>query len=186
MVMSRSHKLKGRTTDEAFQTLQEQCFLQERGAPVGADLSTYITHWWKGRERKNIKGLLETYTWGTELLKQLPFFNRLSNERLKCSTQLGFIMLLNLYRDTLTKDTKIRLTVKNGGERNAAAPPALLLQVSSRATGWFQMVDGNLFGLHNFTACQNVHRVRNWILYSARSAVFATRLDGWGSEPDAE
>ena len=30
-VMSQSHGIKGRTTDEAF---QEQCFLWERGAPV--------------------------------------------------------------------------------------------------------------------------------------------------------
>lgn len=32
VVMSRSHGIKGRTTDEAFQALQEQ-----RGAPVGTD-----------------------------------------------------------------------------------------------------------------------------------------------------
>ena len=32
--MSQSHIIKGRTTEEAF---QEQCFLWERGASVGAD-----------------------------------------------------------------------------------------------------------------------------------------------------
>ena len=33
--MSQSHRIKGGTTDEVF---QEQCFVWERGASVGADL----------------------------------------------------------------------------------------------------------------------------------------------------
>ena len=36
--MSQSHGIKGGTTDEVF---QEQCFLQERGAFVGADFAFF-------------------------------------------------------------------------------------------------------------------------------------------------
>ena len=37
-VMSQSNGIKGGTTDEVF---QEQCFLWERGAPVGLDLGLF-------------------------------------------------------------------------------------------------------------------------------------------------
>lgn len=37
--MSRSNGIKGGTIDEAFRALQQQCFLQERQAPVGADFA---------------------------------------------------------------------------------------------------------------------------------------------------
>ena len=39
-MMSQSHRIKGGTTDEAF---QEQCFLTERGASVGEDFITLLT-----------------------------------------------------------------------------------------------------------------------------------------------
>ena len=37
-VMSQSHRVRGETTDEAF---QEQCFLWERGASVGAEFGLF-------------------------------------------------------------------------------------------------------------------------------------------------
>ena len=54
--MSQSHNIKGGTTDEAF---EEQCFLWERGAAVGADFHLFnfqdilhaqehFKHWRKG------------------------------------------------------------------------------------------------------------------------------------------
>ena len=36
--MSQNHRIKGKTTDEAF---QEQCFLWERGASVGAGFDLF-------------------------------------------------------------------------------------------------------------------------------------------------
>lgn len=59
IVMSKSHRIKGGTTDEAF---QKQCFLWERGATVGADfellyiqyLHKNLYNTLKGRE-KNVK-----------------------------------------------------------------------------------------------------------------------------------
>ena len=36
--MSQSHRIKGGTADEAF---QEQCFLWDRGAPVGVDFDLF-------------------------------------------------------------------------------------------------------------------------------------------------
>ena len=40
-MVSGSHRIKGETTDEAFKVLQEQCFLWERGASVGADFDLF-------------------------------------------------------------------------------------------------------------------------------------------------
>lgn len=45
-MMSQSHKIKGRATEEAF---REQCFLWERGAAVGVDCDLF-----------NIQDLLHT------------------------------------------------------------------------------------------------------------------------------
>ena len=40
-VMSQSNRIEGGTADEAF---QDQCFLWERGASVGADLDLFNFH----------------------------------------------------------------------------------------------------------------------------------------------
>ena len=72
-----------------------------------------------------------------------------------------------LVRYRFTKETVLELnrktgpTVKHGSDRNAAAPPMLQLLVALRfyATGCFQRVDGDLFGLHNSTVRRIVSRV---------------------------
>ena len=41
--MSQSQGIEGGTTDKAFQTLPEQCFLWERGADVAQDKTEFDT-----------------------------------------------------------------------------------------------------------------------------------------------
>ncbi len=77
-----------------------------------------------------------------------------------------------MLRYWFTKETvfelnrKIRTTVKHDSDRNAAVPPVLQLLVALRfyATGCFQRVDGDLFGLHNSTVCRIVSRVSRAIV----------------------
>ncbi len=72
-----------------------------------------------------------------------------------------------LSRYQFTKDTVIELnrkigpTVRHSSGRNAAVPPMLQVLVALRfyATGCFQRVDGDLFGIHNSTVCRIVRRV---------------------------
>ena len=52
-VMSQSHRIKGGTTDEVFKALQEQCFLWERGAPVG--LCRFQEFTWNTEGKKETK-----------------------------------------------------------------------------------------------------------------------------------
>ena len=40
-VMSRSHRIKGGTSDKVFQAHRKQCFLCERGAPISADFDLF-------------------------------------------------------------------------------------------------------------------------------------------------
>ena len=56
---------------------------------------------------------------------------------------------------------KVGPAIKHGSERNFAVPPLLQLLVALRfyATGCFQMVDGDLFGVHKSTVCRIVSRV---------------------------
>ena len=57
-VMSQSHGIKGRTTDEVFQALQGQDFQWETGAPVGTNLEpfTFLAQWvhFKNRKRQHL------------------------------------------------------------------------------------------------------------------------------------
>ena len=72
-----------------------------------------------------------------------------------------------LQRYRFTKESVIYLSgrigpaIKHRSERNAAVPPLLQLLVALRfyATGCFQMVDGDLFGVHKSTVCRIVKRV---------------------------
>ena len=50
IVMSQSHKLKGKTTDEVF---EGQCFLQDRRAPVGSDLDFFNHLLYEGNTKTN-------------------------------------------------------------------------------------------------------------------------------------
>ena len=56
---------------------------------------------------------------------------------------------------------KVGPAIKHGSERNFAVPPLLQLLVALQfyATGCFQMVDGDLFGVHKSTVCRIVSRV---------------------------
>ena len=56
---------------------------------------------------------------------------------------------------------KVGPAIKHGSERNFAVPPLLQLLEALRfyAAGWFQMVDGHLFGVHKSTVCRIVSRV---------------------------
>ena len=53
--MSQRHGIEDGTTDEAFQALQEQCFLWERGAPVGTFKNFYIHLYDTVKERERNK-----------------------------------------------------------------------------------------------------------------------------------
>ncbi len=57
-------------------------------------------------------------------------------------------------------------TVKHGSDRNAAVPPVhqLMVALTFYATGCFQTLDGDLFGLHNSTVCRIVSRVSRAIV----------------------
>ncbi|XP_016300735.1 putative nuclease HARBI1 [Sinocyclocheilus anshuiensis] len=56
---------------------------------------------------------------------------------------------------------KIEPAIRHGSDRNAAIPPMLQLLTALRfyATGCFQMVDGDLFGVHKSTVSRIVGRV---------------------------
>ncbi|KAK6312793.1 hypothetical protein J4Q44_G00161400 [Coregonus suidteri] len=59
-------------------------------------------------------------------------------------------------------ERKVGPSIKHGSDRNTAVPPLLQLLVTLRfyATGCFQMVDGDLFGLHKSTVCRIVVSVQ--------------------------
>lgn len=70
-------------------------------------------------------------------------------------------------RYRFNKETAIRLSekiepaIRHGTDRNAAVPPLLQLLISLRFydSGCFQMVDGDLFGVHQSTVSRTVGRV---------------------------
>ena len=57
---------------------------------------------------------------------------------------------------------KVGPAIKHGSERNCAVPLLLQLLVALRfyATGCFQMVDGDLFGVYKSTVCRIVSSVQ--------------------------
>ena len=57
---------------------------------------------------------------------------------------------------------KVGPAIKHGSERNFAVPPLLQLLEALRfyAIGCFQMVDGDLFGVHKSTVCRIVSSVQ--------------------------
>ena len=56
---------------------------------------------------------------------------------------------------------KVGPAIKHQSERNFAVPPLQQLLIALRfyATGCFQLVDGDLFGVHKSTVCRIVRRV---------------------------
>uniref|UniRef100_A0A8C7L3E7 DDE Tnp4 domain-containing protein n=1 Tax=Oncorhynchus kisutch TaxID=8019 RepID=A0A8C7L3E7_ONCKI len=75
------------------------------------------------------------------------------------------MIMMNLRRYRFSKDSVMQLerkvapTIKHGSDRNEAVPPLLQLLVTVRfyVTGCFQMVVGDLFGLHKSTVCRTVY-----------------------------